>query len=118
KCFELNYYYLGYNGKVFGKVATTFSISEFYLIRKIASLNIFPLIYYKTKAKIRQNFIYNRRKFIFLKGINYYKYKGFGYFRINKGPLKFLIRGRIIVNAIAFKNANPNYSKPQVNKTY
>jgi hypothetical protein len=117
KRFELDCRYLGYNGKVFGEVATTLSIPEFCSTRKITSLNAFPLTYHETEAEMRQDLIRNGRKFMSLGGIHHYDCEGFGYFQTDEGPLKFSTKGRIMVDAIAFKNANPNYGKPQVEET-
>ncbi|KAF2817568.1 P-loop containing nucleoside triphosphate hydrolase protein [Mytilinidion resinicola] len=117
KRFELDCRYLGCDGKVFGEVATTLSISEFRSTRKIASLNAFPLMYHGAEAELRQNLIRNGRKFMSLGGIYHCDCEGFGYFRTDEGPLKFSTRGRIMVDALAFKNANPNYGKPRVDET-
>jgi len=80
KSFELDYHYFSYNGKAFSEVKTTLSILEFRLTIKITSLKVFPLERYKRQAKIKQDLISNSQKFVSLKGINYYKYKGIAFF--------------------------------------
>jgi hypothetical protein len=118
KRFELDCRYLGYNGKVFGEVATTLSIPEFRSTKKITSLNAFPLMYHETEVEIRQDLIRNGQKFMSLRGIHHCECEGFGYFRTDEGPLKFSTSGRIMVDAKAFKNANPNYGKPRVETSH
>ncbi|OCK86934.1 uncharacterized protein K441DRAFT_597052, partial [Cenococcum geophilum 1.58] len=53
-------------------------------------------------AKIKQDLISNGWKFVSLRGINHYEYKGIAFFWTKDSPLKFSISGRIIVDAIAF----------------
>ncbi|OCK73251.1 hypothetical protein K432DRAFT_313292, partial [Lepidopterella palustris CBS 459.81] len=117
KYFELDCHYLDYDGNVFGEVTTTLAIPEFRSKRKIISLNVFPLEYHKTQADVRRDLIRNGRKFMSLQGINHCEYEGLAYFRTKDGPLKFSTKGRIMVDAIAFKDANPNYGKPRVEET-
>jgi hypothetical protein len=52
KFFELSCHYLTYDGKLFGEVTTTVRILEFHGIKKITSLEIYPLLYHATKEKI------------------------------------------------------------------
>jgi len=80
KSFKLDCHYFSYNRKAFSEVKPTFFILEFYLTIKITSFKVFPLECYKRQAKIKQDFISNGRKFVSLRDINYYKYKGIAFF--------------------------------------
>jgi len=114
KSFKLNCHYFGYNRKAFSEIKTTLSILEFRLTIKITSLKVVPLERYKRQAEIKQDFINNGRKFVSLRGINHYKYKGIAFFWTKDSPLRFSISGRIIVDVIAFYYQNPNYSKQPI----
>jgi len=48
---------------------------------------------------------------MFLRGINYRKYKGIAFFWTKDSPLRFSISGHIMVDAIVFYRQNPNYGK-------
>ena len=111
KSFKLKCYYFSYNRKAFGKVKTTFFIPEFHSTIKITSLKVFPLERHERQAKIKQDLISNGQKFVSLRGINHYKYKGIAFFQTNNGLLRFSTSGRIVVDAIAFHCQNPNYGK-------
>ena len=80
KSFKLNCYHFSYNGKVFSEVKTTLFILEFRLTIKITSLNVFPLECHKKQAEIKQDLINNSQKFMSLRGIKHYKYKGIAFF--------------------------------------
>ena len=72
---------------------------------------VFPLECYKRYTKIKQDLISNGRKFMSLRNINHYKYKGTVFFWTKDGLLRFSTSSRIIVDMIAFYYQNPNYSK-------
>lgn len=50
--FKLDCRYLDYDGKVFGEIETSLAIAEFQGVKKINSLDIFPLQYHKQAEKL------------------------------------------------------------------
>jgi hypothetical protein len=45
--FKLDCQYLDYDGKVFGEVETSLAVDEFRGVKKINTLNVFPLQYHE-----------------------------------------------------------------------
>ncbi|KAF3484267.1 uncharacterized protein GIQ15_03591 [Arthroderma uncinatum] len=94
---------------VFGEVTTMIQVPKFRSARRISDLGVFPLDYHRQKAEIEAELAERGRKFKSLKGVTYNEYEGFAYLKILKGLFKFHVTGRIMVDALAFKEKNPNY---------
>ncbi|KAF7512281.1 hypothetical protein GJ744_001849 [Endocarpon pusillum] len=71
-------------------------------------------IYYPNQKEVREQLIKTRREFVKLQGIHYRQYEGCAFTYINGGRVKFHIRGRIMVDAKAFREMNPNQSQPKL----
>jgi hypothetical protein len=116
KIFELTYRYFTNDGKTLGETIVTTSIREFQNLMKITSLSVYPLEYHATKNKIVSELIKRGRKFISLNEIQYRTYKGMAFYKIKKEIKKFPMDNRVMVDAISFKEKNPDYFFPTVNK--
>ncbi|EDN02618.1 predicted protein [Histoplasma mississippiense (nom. inval.)] len=112
--FEIECRSLDYDGKVFGEVTTVLQIPKFRSARKISDLGAFPLKFHNRKAKIEAELSERGRKFKGLMGVAYCEYEGLAHLKTNKGPFKFHVAGRMMVDALAFKEKNPNYGFSRV----
>ncbi|GBF63954.1 hypothetical protein TMEN_6622 [Trichophyton mentagrophytes] len=112
--FEIECRSLDYDGKVFGEVTTMLQVPKFRSARRISDLGVFPLDYHRQKAEIEAELAERGRKFESLKGVTYNEYEGFAHLKTPKGPFKFHVTGRVMVDALAFKEMNPNYGFSQV----
>jgi hypothetical protein len=108
KYFEMSSRYLTYDGKCFGEATTTTKISEFHGVMKITSLGVYPLEYHAAKERIVEQLTERGRKFISLIGTHFRKYEGQAYYVEKKGVKKFAVSGRVMVDAVSFREKNPN----------
>ena len=102
---------------MFGDVVTNARIWEFRSVKKTTSLDVFPLRFHKDRAHIWRELIANGRRFVSLVGVTHCEYNGLAYLLTEDGPESFMFRGRMMIDAAEFRNANPNYLKPRVNNT-
>ncbi|KIX96934.1 uncharacterized protein Z520_07048 [Fonsecaea multimorphosa CBS 102226] len=101
--------YLEYDGKNFGMGTTHSEISSFQGVRKITSLECYPLEYHKHADKMRSQLIERGKHFVSLQGMNYRHHKGMAYTKRKKQVLKINIDGRVMVDPAIHRRINPNY---------
>jgi hypothetical protein len=101
--------YLEYDGKTFGMGTTHSEISSFQGVRKIASLDCYPLQYHKESEKLKAQLIERGKHFVSLQGMNYRHHKGMAYAKRKKQVLKIHIDGRVMVDPAIHRRINPNY---------
>ena len=114
KFYILQCRYLDFNGKVLGEVISNLLIPDFRGAKPITSLEAFPLKYHQEMAKVKSELIERGRRFASLKGIHHTAYQGLAHQKRKGEPFKFSVKGRIMVDPIAFKEHNPNYERPRV----
>jgi hypothetical protein len=91
-------------------------IAEFHGVMKITSLGVYPLEHHAEKQRIIEQLTKRGRKFISLIGTHYRKYKAQAFYREKKEVKKFPVSGRVMVDAVSFRERNPNYFFPQVDE--
>ncbi|KAH0841050.1 putative AAA family ATPase [Fonsecaea pedrosoi] len=101
--------YLEYDGKNFGMGTTHAEISSFQGVRKITSLDCYPLQYHKHAEKMRTQLIDRGKHFVALQGMNYRHHRGMAYTKRKKQVLKINIDGRVMVDPAIHRRINPNY---------
>ena len=101
--------YLEYDGKTFGMGTTHSEISSFQGVRKITSLDCYPLQYHKNSEKLKLQLIERGKHFVSLQGMNYRHHKGMAYAKRKKQILKINIDGRVMVDPAIHRRINPNY---------
>jgi|SRR6266536_2054109 len=116
KYLELSCRYLTHDGKCFGEAAATTKILEFLDVIKITSLRIYPLEYDAERERIIKDLIKRERKFMSLIRTHHRKYKGQAFYREKRDMRKFLLNKRVMVDAISFRDENPNYFFSRVNE--
>ncbi|CAF9912370.1 hypothetical protein IMSHALPRED_000298 [Imshaugia aleurites] len=114
KFYILQCRYLDFNGKLLGEVISNLLIPEFRGAKPISALEAFPLDYHQDLAKVKSDLIERGRRFASLKGIHHTAYHGLAHQKRKGEPFKFSVKGRIMVDPIAFKEHNPNYERPRV----
>ncbi|OJD11906.1 hypothetical protein AJ78_07412 [Emergomyces pasteurianus Ep9510] len=112
--FEIECRSLDYDGKVFGEMTTVLQIPKFRSARKISDLGVFSLKFHNHNAKIEAELSERGRKFKGLMDVAYCEYEGLAHLKTKKGPFKFHVTGRMMVDALAFKEKNPNYGFSRV----
>jgi len=108
--------YLEYDGKSFGMGTLHNEVQSFQGVRKISSLECFPLQYHKDPEKVREQLIERGKKFVQLQGMNHRYHKGMAYAKRKKQVLKINIDGRIMVDPAIHRRINPNYPVSTVKK--
>ncbi|KAK5045947.1 hypothetical protein LTR84_008733 [Exophiala bonariae] len=108
--------YLEYDGKSFGMGTLHTEVQSFQGVRKISSLECFPLQYHKDAEEVREHLIERGKKFVQLQGMNYRYHKGMAYAKRKKQILKIHIDGRIMVDPAIHRRINPNYPVSTVKK--
>lgn len=101
--------YLEYDGKTFGMGTTQSEIPSFQGVRKITSLDCYPLQYHKDADKLKAQLIERGKQFVSLQGMNYRHHKGMAYAKRKKQVLKIHIDGRVMVDPAIHRRINPNY---------
>jgi hypothetical protein len=91
-------------------------IAEFHGVMKITSLGVYPLEYHAAKQRITEQLTKRGCKFISLIGTHYRKYKAQAFYREKKEVKKFPVSGRVMVDAVSFRERNPNYFFPQIDE--
>ncbi len=69
--FHLECHYVDFDGKAFGETPIELAILKFRGIKRIDSLNTFPLEYHSNKDKVKAHLIQCGRKFISLIGVHH-----------------------------------------------
>jgi hypothetical protein len=115
KRFNMSCRFLTHDGESFGEATTTTCIVEFRGVKKISSLGVYPLEYHAAQQEIVEELTERGRKFISLIGTHCRVYKGMGfYMKENKEVKKFPVNGRVMIDAVSFRERNPNYFNPRV----
>ncbi|KAI9891861.1 MAG: hypothetical protein M1814_002246 [Vezdaea aestivalis] len=117
KYFKLDCRFLGHDGKCFGEIKTSLYIVEFQGTMLIKNLSSCPLSYQENKSKLRSLFIKRGQKYLSLMDINHRCYKGNAFFMENGEPTRIYVEGRIMIDAEAFHEANPNYEKIKIDES-
>lgn len=114
-CLETRF--LETNGKFFGESTTRINIPFFQGAKRIDFLPAYPLQYHQDCDGIAQKLIENGRRFISLAGIHHRQYEGVAFYVNNKREIvKHHVDGRIMVDAVGFKEQNPGHPQPVVRK--
>ncbi|KAF2109978.1 hypothetical protein BDV96DRAFT_528794 [Lophiotrema nucula] len=101
--------YLEYDGKAFGMGDFDVKVHKFKGVKKITSLDTYPLEYVKKKEEVREKLVQRGKKFVTLQGMSYRQMKGLAFFKKKKGVGKVNINGRVMIDPAIFRRINPNY---------
>ena len=101
--------YLEYDGKTFGMGTTHVEISAFPGVRKITSLDCYPIQYHQRSKLLKAQLIERGKQFVSLQGMSYRHHKGMAYAKRKKQVLKIHIDGRVMVDPAIHRRINPNY---------
>jgi hypothetical protein len=114
--FHIEGRYLDFDGQQFGEATTALGIYRFRGVKRINSLDAFPLEYHEETDTEKKNLEANGRKFVKFKNIHHRYYEG-NAFCWEKGEIdKISVHGRIIIDPTLFREINPNYERPRVDK--
>ena len=107
------YYALGcqhvdWDGEAFGYGSTLLSIREFDGTKAITDLSAMPLAFHPTKDLMREALIRRGRDFQRLSGYHYKAYEGIAIGEGLRGPVKYNINSRIIIDTYAWNRFQPN----------
>jgi hypothetical protein len=111
KYFELEYRYLDFDGKVFGEVTESLQIDKFRGVRRINTLNAFPLEYHPAREDMKKHLIACGRKFATSMDSHHCQYQGIAFFEQNRHLAQVPVDGRIMIDANLFRKINPNYPR-------
>jgi hypothetical protein len=114
--FHIGCHYLDSDGKVFGEVSTALGIEKFRGTLRINSLGAFPLPYHQKEKETRAYLEKCGRKFLKLTNVHHCQYQGIAFYMKKNRPVKLFVNSRIMVDAAYFREANPNYAKPSIDK--
>jgi len=116
KYFHMVYRYLNFNGQVFGETLTTQGISAFKDIKRIDSLEAFPLKFYPRQKEIVEYIVKCGKIFVNLMGQYHVQYRGNAFYRTDGSYVEVPVDSRIMVDVFYFRKVNPNYVRPVINK--
>ncbi|RMZ82515.1 hypothetical protein DV737_g1970, partial [Chaetothyriales sp. CBS 132003] len=107
--YEIEGKYLEYDGKSFGMGSMSVQISSFQGVRRISSLECFPLQFHKEAQRIKSELIERGKKFVAMEGVHYKYHKGMAFTKRKRQIVKINIDGRIMCDAAIHRRINPNY---------
>jgi hypothetical protein len=118
KYFHLDCRYFDFDGKVFGEAALELAIEKFRGTKRIDFLQAFPLEYHRKSSEIRARLIGYGRTFNDLRGVHHRQYQGTAFCKDKDGNrIKVFVKSRIMVDTAYFRQINPNYARPQIDKS-
>jgi hypothetical protein len=106
-----------FDGKVFGETSIELAILKFRGTKRINSLDAFPLEYHPSKDKIKAHLVECGRKFVSLMGVHHRQYQGDAFYMRKEQPIKAPINSRVMIDAVYFQEANPNYTRPRISES-
>ena len=106
--------YLEYDGKSFGMGTLAVQVPSFQGVRRIPSLECYPLHYHKDSEKLKTELIERGKKFVALEGVHYKFHKGMAFTKRKRQILKININGRIMCDPAIHRRINPNYQVSNV----
>ncbi|RMZ85246.1 hypothetical protein DV738_g314, partial [Chaetothyriales sp. CBS 135597] len=112
--YEIEGKYLEYDGKSFGLGSMSVQISSFQGVRKISSLECFPIQFHKEAPRVKSELIERGKKFVAMKGVHYKYHKGMAFMKKKRQVLKINIDGRIMCDPAIHRRINPNYHAASV----
>ena len=74
--FHLECHYVDFDGKAFGETSVALAILKFRGIKRINTLDAFPLEYHSNKTRVKANLAECGRKFVSLMGVHHRQYRG------------------------------------------
>ena len=101
--------YLETDGKSFGMGNLTVQVPSFQGVRRISSLECYPLQYHKDADNLKTQLIERGKKFAALEGVHYKYHKGMAYTKRKRQILKININGRVMCDPAIHRRINPNY---------
>ncbi|RMD44136.1 hypothetical protein DV735_g1038, partial [Chaetothyriales sp. CBS 134920] len=107
--YEIEGKYLEYDGKSFGMGSMSVQISSFQGVRKISSLECFPIQFHKEASRVKSELIERGKKFVAMEGVHYKYHKGMAFMKKKRQVLKINIDGRIMCDPAIHRRINPNY---------
>jgi len=116
KSFQLGCRYNSYDGKGFGETASITHIPEFHGAMKISSLGVYPLKYHAEEQRIVNELTERGRNYISLIGTHCRTYQGMAFYMEKREVKKIQVSGRVMVDAVSFREKNPSYFFPRINE--
>ena len=110
KYLSLKCRYLNYDSKRFGEATAELEVDEFSGVRKVGTLNAFPLHLHKDEETVRNQLTECGRRFVSLRGTHHKRYQGEAFYICKGVPHKIHVNSRVMVDVTSFKEANPNYN--------
>jgi hypothetical protein len=101
--------YLEYDGKSFGMGTLSVQVPSFQGVRRISTLDCYPLSYHKDAETLKTQLIERGKKFVSLEGVHYKFHKGMAFTKRKRQILKININGRIMCDPAIHRRINPNY---------
>jgi hypothetical protein len=101
--------YLEYDGKSFGMGTLSVQVPSFQGVRRISTLDCYPLSYHKDADNLKTQLIERGKKFVSLEGVHYKFHKGMAFTKRKRQILKININGRIMCDPAIHRRINPNY---------
>jgi len=112
--FHMECRYLDSDGLVFGEVWTALGVGKFAGVKRIVTLDAFPLEYHPRRSEMRASLIERGRRFVSLLGVQYLQYHGNAFFMEKGEVVEVPVKSRIMVDAAFFRENNSNYVRPRI----
>ena len=112
--FHMECHYLDFDGRVFGQASTQIGIASFRGVRRIDSLEAFPLEHHPSKPEMTARLVACGRKFISLIGSHRRQYQGVAFYMQKGRPIRIPVHSRIMIDPGIFRELHPSYTRPRI----
>jgi hypothetical protein len=106
-----------FDGKVFGETSIELAILKFRGTKRINSLDAFALEYIRAKTRSRHISSNAVGSFVSLIGVHHCQYRGDAFYMRKGQPIKAPVNSRLMIDAVYFQEANPNYTGPRISES-
>jgi hypothetical protein len=109
KYWSIDCRFLDFDGEDLGSAAIELKISKFRGVKRINTLEAFPLQYHTDTEGVRAELLRCGREFMRLRGTHHRQCNGKAFYKRDGELVEVHIDGRIMVDAAFFRKTNPNY---------
>ena len=106
--YGLNCKHVDWDGEAFGYGTTDLKLRDFDGTKAITDLSAIPMTYLPNKEIVKEALIARGREFERLSGYHYKAYEGIAVGQGLRGPIKYNINSRIIIDTYAWNRFQPN----------
>ena len=108
--------YLHFDGANLGESSIELKISKFRGVKRINTLEAFPLQHHPEADCVKAELLRCGKKFVNLRGTHHRHCRGTAFIILKEEQVKISVDSRIMIDAVFFRRMNPNYLRQRITK--